>query len=62
MTMHILLQLIIVLLILGAIFYVINRVIPLDAVWRNVLNIVLGIIVVIWLLSLLMGVQVFGRL
>lgn len=57
--MHILIQLVIVLLIFGGVFFMVNRVIPLDQTLRNVINIVLGIIVVIWLLSLLMGVQMF---
>lgn len=60
--MHILLQLVIVLLIFGGILYVVNRVFPLDPGLRTLINIVLGIAVVIWLVSLLMGVQVFDRL
>lgn len=58
--MHILLRLVICLVVIGAIFYVVNRVIPLDQTLRNLINIILGVVVVIWLVSLLLGVGGIG--
>ena len=50
-----LIQLVIVLIVVGVLLYVVNTLIPMDAKIKNLLNIVVMIVVVLWVLSLFIG-------
>jgi hypothetical protein len=46
-----LINLVVVLVVVGVIFWVINRYIPMQSTIKNVLNVVVVIVVIIWLLN-----------
>ena len=50
-----LIQLVVVLIVVGVLLYVVNTLIPMDAKIKNLLNIVVMIVVVLWVLSLFIG-------
>jgi formate hydrogenlyase subunit 4 len=46
-----LIQLVLVLVVVGVILWVINSYIPMQSTIKKILNVVVGIVVIIWLLS-----------
>ena len=50
-----LIQLVIILIVIGVLLYVVNAFIPMDAKIKQIMNIVVVIVVVLWLLSLFIG-------
>ena len=50
-----LISLIIVLIVIGVILWAVNTYIPMDAKIKNILNIVVVVVLVLWLLKLFIG-------
>lgn len=55
-----LISLIVVLVVVGVILYLVNNFIPMDGKIKNVLNIVVLIVVILWLLSVF-GILGYGH-
>jgi ABC-type xylose transport system permease subunit len=47
-----LIQLVVILIIIGVLMYLVNQYIPMQAAIKNIINIVVTIVVVLWILTL----------
>lgn len=50
-----LIELILILAIVGVILWAVNRFIPMDPTFKQILNVVVLIVILVWVLSLLVG-------
>ena len=55
-----LVSLVLILIVVGVLLYLINQFIPMDAKIKQILNVVVIIVVVIWLLTVLLGANLGG--
>lgn len=53
----VLVALLVVLIVLGAIFYIVNYVIPMPPVFRTLVNVILGVLLLLWLLNQLVPLR-----
>lgn len=50
-----LISLVVVLIVVGVLLYVVNTIVPMDGKIKQIINVLVIVVVVVWLLSVLLG-------